>query len=402
MYKKYLHFFVFLVTMTVIPSFAFAQELLGTNCKETGSETPGADDLKIKYMGNSSLPYGRSASASARPFQGIVFHWPGQKDCNINAAVNYGLSVDSSRGSSQFGYTFYIDLSGNIAQGAPINKRTNHITGGRGLSNSNSMGITLICSDRQSSATQLEAAKKLGQAVQVAYNISSGNIYGHGELQADRSRYEGLQAANALRSTVPSKSSLKVFYEIGGGKKVTCEINGQIPSGCTGSYCNNVAGNAPPYGSFSPASSFAQPYGSKYLNDANAWRYPFQQQAPNGQLYYPSQQPQQTPGTNPLSNLLQNTQPQTQTNATSSNNSILNSNGNTTADCSQSGIASYRAKLLYYLNLYNKNYQSSYGSWSSFLQKQNSIPFSIDSFIAKVYANQILTYTKLFSSCINL
>ena len=194
MKKIYFSFFLFFTfsIFFISANFSFAadnNELLGTNCKDEGTATSGPEDLKIKYMGNSSLGYGNSASSNAQPFSMIVMHDPGSSDCNLNSAVNYGLTVDASRGG-QFGYHFYVGQDGAIAQGAPMNKRTNHVSMATSIvnfqfSNTFALGITLVCGSVSISQKQLETSVKLAQAIQVAYNISSGRIYGHSELQSN-------------------------------------------------------------------------------------------------------------------------------------------------------------------------------------------------------------------------
>src|SRR5690606_19623212 len=86
-----------------------------------------ADGLDIAYAAAPGATYGRTATARAAPFRGIVFHHTATPDSSsAEAAVSYGQRYDSVR-KGTFGYHFYIDRDGNIIQGAPMSARTSHV-----------------------------------------------------------------------------------------------------------------------------------------------------------------------------------------------------------------------------------------------------------------------------------
>lgn len=176
-----------------------------------------ADGLDIDYRGDPSFHYGKAATAKAEPFSGIVFHHTGARgaEADIDAMVRYGQTVDGARGGA-FGYHFYVDRDGTIVQGAPLDKRTNHIKPGSptGLSNSNAIGITLVGVDEKNPETkaQKEAALRLGKSLQQQFGISGERIKGHGELQSDRQAIEGVSMATRM-NIVPIDQALQQIYE---------------------------------------------------------------------------------------------------------------------------------------------------------------------------------------------
>lgn len=169
-----------------------------------GTETPTGDvfsapGLAIRYAGDKDRPYGVQASEKAQPFKGIVFHHPGGG--SLQQAVEYGQRVDEKRGGA-FGYHFYVGRDGEIVQGAPMTKRTNHMKpGGKsGLDNSTAIGVSLIGAEAGATAKQLDAVTNLGAALKAQYgSIDPRLIYGHGEIQGDKRADEGKEAAQALR-----------------------------------------------------------------------------------------------------------------------------------------------------------------------------------------------------------
>lgn len=168
-----------------------------------------AEGLKVVSKIDPSAPYGRAATRAAKPFQGIVLHHTASER-GADEMVQYGQTVDSERGGS-FGYHFYIDRDGTIIQGAPMDKRTNHVKdpghGQRkdstGLSNSNSIGISLVGKGGDETPAQVDAAAKLVKSLQKTYNIGQGRIVGHGELQDDRQHNEGAAVLRAIRGGDP-------------------------------------------------------------------------------------------------------------------------------------------------------------------------------------------------------
>ena len=161
-------------------------------------------DLQIIDQSDPNFVYGRSASKNARPFSGLVVHHTADKP--IQNLVNYGKTVDQQRGGA-FGYHFYVGKDGQIIQGAPLDKRTNHIKppkhrqrkGGGGISNADAVGITLVGGEHGATPAQRDAAARLGQALMAEYNIGPDRVFGHGDLQHDRQHQEGVEVVALLR-----------------------------------------------------------------------------------------------------------------------------------------------------------------------------------------------------------
>lgn len=171
----------------------------------TGASTPApvnqdevfsAPGLNIRYAGNPDFHYGKSASANAAPFEGVVFHHTAD-GTDLDAMVNYGQRVDGERGGA-FGYHFYIGPDGEIVQGAPLNKRTNHIrpTENVGLRNSNALGISLVGSEKGATPAQQEAALRLAEQINAQMGVET--FYGHGQIQNNRQAQEGRAATEAV------------------------------------------------------------------------------------------------------------------------------------------------------------------------------------------------------------
>lgn len=174
---------------------------------DTGGKAPAAPSvdttgLNIEDQSDPNFGYGESATANKQPFKGIIFHHTSSD--SLQNEVNYGKTKDAKRGGA-FGYHYYVGQDGKVVQGAPLDKRTNHIKPGSetGLSNKNSMGISLVGAKDGATPKQLAAAKLLGESVMASNSIDSKNIYGHGELQKDRMAHEGVAAADQLRKANP-------------------------------------------------------------------------------------------------------------------------------------------------------------------------------------------------------
>lgn len=165
------------------------------------------EGLEIKDRVNPNAQYGRTATANAEPFNGIVLHHTGGEDAD--KFIRYGQSVDRARGGS-FGYHFYIDKDGTIYQGAPMDARTNHVKpptarerrDATGLSNENAIGISLLGSGGDETPAQLTAAKQLAKSLAATYRIDDKRIVGHGDLQNDREGREGQAALKAIRGEI--------------------------------------------------------------------------------------------------------------------------------------------------------------------------------------------------------
>lgn len=200
------------------------------NLTPMGEEKDGlytAEGLRIVPRIADDAPYGRAATKGAKPFQGIVLHHTGGG--TAESMLEYGHEIDPERGGS-FGYHFYIDRDGTIYQGAPMDKRTNHVKDpGHGqrkdksdLSNSNSIGISLIGVGRDETPQQVQAATQLVRSLQGTYKIGDDRIVGHGDLQNDRESFEGKAVLSALK---------------GGSTRVAAaDLPGQTSDAYTGPY----------------------------------------------------------------------------------------------------------------------------------------------------------------------
>ena len=131
----------------------------------------------------------------------IIYHWDSVPD--PIRTIKYGQKVDSNRGFDP-GYHFYIDRDGNVLQGAPLDRVTNHIKNGtNGTTNANAIGIVMagVSDNTPPTEAQLQKAVELGGELQKIYKVPSTNIYGHGEVNpGHRSKEEGMAAVVPLRS----------------------------------------------------------------------------------------------------------------------------------------------------------------------------------------------------------
>lgn len=167
-----------------------------------------ADGLNIVDRIDPNAEYGRGATERKQQFTGIVMHHTSDNHGG-EQAVKYGQSVDPERGGA-FGYHFYIDRDGTILQGAPMDRRTNHVkdpTSDRrkdrtGISNENAIGISLVGKGGDETPQQLAAAKQLALSLRETYGIDPGRIVGHGDLQNDRESTEGQAALKAIRGEI--------------------------------------------------------------------------------------------------------------------------------------------------------------------------------------------------------
>lgn len=185
---------------------------------------------------STTVPY---AGVAPHRFNMIVFHDPGSNNCDPRAMIMYGQTYDTKR-DGYFGYHFYVARDGTIYEGAPLSKRTNHVSGSSRRTplrydNSMAIGISLMCGHEKIPRAQLDAAVRLGHILQVAYGIPSNRIFGHGELQYNRLPNEGLIAARATRTTPAVSQSVVVFDK----KKehAVCRVAGAVPDVCTDSTC---------------------------------------------------------------------------------------------------------------------------------------------------------------------
>jgi hypothetical protein len=185
-----------------------------------------------------AAPKVRYSDARIRPFSMIVFHDPGSAQCDPSSMITYGQTYDKRR-DGMYGYHFYIARDGTVYQGAPLAKRTNHVSGDfrrtpLQYSNSSAIGISLMCGHMKIPALQLQAAVRLAHMLQVAYNIPSNRIFGHGELQFNRLPNEGLIAARATRT---SRAQEYDAVAVKAEQIIQCGIRGTPSSPCTGDAC---------------------------------------------------------------------------------------------------------------------------------------------------------------------
>lgn len=177
----------------------------------------------VIYWANPHAEYSRSASTGYRKPVGIVMHYTGDKP--VLNLVKYGQRVDEQRGGS-FGYHWYIAKDGTAVQGAPLTKRTNHIkppghparkSVAPRLSNTDSVGIALVggcqvedtpikpvtlrCIGDEATPEQIGAAMAIIEALRARFDIPCQNVWGHGELQHDRSSFEGTTVATMARQS---------------------------------------------------------------------------------------------------------------------------------------------------------------------------------------------------------
>ena len=179
-----------------------------------------------KDRGDYNPNYGETATKAATSFNYIVFHHSASgrkaKDDNVVAA---GQKLNSE--GEQLGYHFYIGRDLKIRQGAPLNKRTNHVGGTKmyfeGASkadptftidqalailkdqktafNENSIGIGFIAAnDKDIDPKQIDLGIKLAEALSGKFSINPENVGGHGHLNhQDKDASEGSRATKAWR-----------------------------------------------------------------------------------------------------------------------------------------------------------------------------------------------------------
>lgn len=186
------------------------------------------EGLKIAYWGDPAAHYGMTATENASEPEGVVIHYTADKP--ILDLVKYQHNGDPTRGGS-YGYHFYVDKHGRIVQGAPLSVRTNHIKpadhkrrkeAGAHLSSSNAIGVSLVggcqlppgpraatmrCQGETMTRPQFEAAFTVAVAVMAAYGIDCKEVYGHGDLQRDRMKFEGYKVSRAIRRACRAEPS---------------------------------------------------------------------------------------------------------------------------------------------------------------------------------------------------
>lgn len=174
-----------------------------------GKVATGHNGLQIDYRGVDTCPYGRSASRNQKPFAGIVLHHTSPVH-STEWYVQYQIDGDPARGG-HFGYHFYISPAGLIYQGAPLTKRTNHVSPtasvrrsfGSIVQNVNAIGITCARAGTDTgfnpTDAQVQNCKTLAFALCDTFNLPFANVFGHGEVQSNRVASEGKSIASAIR-----------------------------------------------------------------------------------------------------------------------------------------------------------------------------------------------------------
>jgi len=176
----------------------------------------------IEYWGKPSAQYAEKATRKKTVYRAIVVHFTAPKPAV--RLVKYQHNGDRKRGGS-FGYHFYVNRSGDILQGAPLTKRTNHVKraghkrrrkGRHGyVSSSNSIGVAMVggcepilpgrkCLTERITHKQRTSALEVIKELRDRYSIPCTEVFGHGELQTDRLAFEGLTIATLVRSICPS------------------------------------------------------------------------------------------------------------------------------------------------------------------------------------------------------
>lgn len=183
------------------------------------AQTSGRVDLNDPNIRPAMAPgatYGRSATANAEPFSGLVFHTAGDDRTSLNALLRYTQTPDAARGGT-FGYHYLIDRDGTVHQTAPHSARTNHIkppgsaerhasVRDLDLANTNALGIATFGSNPNH--TQREAALRLAETLRGRYGIDASRVFGHGDLQRDRTSSEGRDLASTVRANATLSASV--------------------------------------------------------------------------------------------------------------------------------------------------------------------------------------------------
>jgi N-acetyl-anhydromuramyl-L-alanine amidase AmpD len=178
---------------------------------------------EVAYWADPNARYGIHATRKKAAPVAIVIHYTRVRP--VLDVVAYGHLRDFSRGGHSYGYHFYIGRGGGIVQGAPLSRRTNHIKSSarpqrkavaRHLWSGNTIGIALIggcdsllmpnwwrqrgCSGEYVTRAQLGAGLAVIRALQARFDIACEEVYGHGDLQTDRARFEGATLTRLARA----------------------------------------------------------------------------------------------------------------------------------------------------------------------------------------------------------
>ena len=190
--------------------------------------------------------YGQDATKAATPFTHITFHHTASsKGSSDTGVVEAGQRLNAD--GEQLGYHFYIGRDLKIRQGAPLNKRTNHIGGTTRYAkrakkkdatftvdqaldllknqktafNENSIGIGIVAADDSDvSSKQVDISMELTEALANQFKINPANVGGHGHLDnQDKQLTEGTKATTAWRKLKELPSLNAKFLQQGLGGK---------------------------------------------------------------------------------------------------------------------------------------------------------------------------------------
>jgi hypothetical protein len=242
--------------------------LLGSDCStEKPTDFSDASEIKIVYAGRDDLPYGGRRTSA---IQSIVWHDPGNNNCNIGPVLAYGHTRGNHEGCMgiQCGYTFYIGANGEIVQGAPMNIKTNHYR----QNNVSTIGLTLMCAGARTNLpeSQVRNSILLSEALRVAYGFSM-------MIPHNKGPREGVFITHlASASRINQSGKFLIEYTFNGNQKLYCKISGQLQACSSNCDNSNLPGISIPR-SYGPDLNFSSPYVSQngsFLGDSSDWGYP--------------------------------------------------------------------------------------------------------------------------------
>ncbi len=159
--------------------------------------------------------YGLDATRDQAPFAGAILHHTSVTTA-FEATIRYTQKRDEDpERQGTFGYHFLVGREGRAAQIAPLDKRTNHVSAKNNridqtsLVNRNTVSVSLHGGYRKESgdyvhvpptAVQLRTAKVIMLALTEIYGFPVTNSWGHGEVQSNRMKEEGLALARWCRN----------------------------------------------------------------------------------------------------------------------------------------------------------------------------------------------------------
>lgn len=176
---------------------------------EPSSRTP--EQLNIPGTTLRALPFGGGPSRTGT--NALIIHHTGDKDAEGNPMRTVS-DVKSVLQRGGHGIQYIMDRDGTIHQMAPDDARTSHIRvgqgPGRGLSNSNTIGLEILAKDDTDiTPAQVASArnfyKKMGQV------YTGLRAYGHGEINPHKQETEGRTVIDAIRGRVKKTENPDLF-----------------------------------------------------------------------------------------------------------------------------------------------------------------------------------------------